>query len=75
MTRNKWRNMFKEAMADNYRRTRCLFIDQIFHDGHKLLHEAIFSNFSIMQKMIWTYRCYTRDIEDKTIKNLSLAER
>lgn len=65
--------MFKEAMADNYRRTRCLFIDQVYHDGHKFLHEAMFSNFSIIHKMIWTYKCYTRGVEDKAIKSLARA--
>jgi hypothetical protein len=53
MPKNKWRNMFKEAMKDNYHRSKCLFIDQVYHSGHRLLHESLYSYFSIMHKLIW----------------------
>jgi hypothetical protein len=49
MTSTKWRREFKETMNEGYCRSRCLFIDQVYHAGHKWLHEALYANFSMLQ--------------------------
>jgi hypothetical protein len=65
--------MFKEAMMEGYQRFKCLFIDQVYHSGHKQRHEALYANFSIMHKLIWTYRCYTVGFNNKAMASLARA--
>jgi hypothetical protein len=52
MDYKRWDYMFRNAMKKNYRRSRCLFIDQIYQSSHNRLHEALYANFSMMHKMI-----------------------
>jgi hypothetical protein len=64
MSACKWRNMFKDVMKEGYHRTKCLFIDQVYHEGYKWLQEALYANFSIMHKLLWTFRCYEFGVDD-----------
>jgi hypothetical protein len=73
MTISKWRSRFKDAMLDGYQRSKCLFIDQVYHSCHNLLHEALYANFSMMHRLIWTYRLFTFGFNNKAMASLARA--
>jgi hypothetical protein len=48
-----------------------IFIDQVYHEGHRFLHEAMFSNFSIMHKTIYTFNCYAMGMRKEEMDKLA----
>jgi hypothetical protein len=58
MMKHKWETMFKEAVKEDMKglRTDYMFIDQVYHGGHKYLYEALYANFSLFHQVIWTFR-------------------
>jgi hypothetical protein len=53
------RSWFKECQNKDYIRRRLIFIDQVNHKSHNSLQEAIFSNFVLVQKLIYAYNLYS----------------
>jgi hypothetical protein len=73
MTEHKWEMMFKEAVKNNMQdpRTRCMFIVQIYHGGHKNLYESIYANFSLFHQVVWSFRCMMDGKQNDKIKILA----
>jgi hypothetical protein len=58
MTHEKWRSWFKESQGKDYSRRKLIFIDQVLHDRYKDLQEALFANFRLPQRLIYSYNLY-----------------
>jgi hypothetical protein len=72
MSNLKWKKKFTESVRDgeNYLRTKCLFIDQVYHEGHKNLYESLYANFSLMHQVFWVFRCKEFGINMKVLDKL-----
>jgi hypothetical protein len=72
MTERKWELMFTETAKNDMQgpRTRCMFIDQIYHGGHKNLYESLYANFSLFHQVIWSFRSMMYGKQNDKLKTL-----
>jgi hypothetical protein len=71
MDHKKWQSWFRECQVADYFRRKLIFIDQVPHDKHNDLQEAIFANFCLPQMLIYAYNlCSYKDLSVGIMKRL-----
>jgi hypothetical protein len=57
ITESSWKMWLEECIKPGYQRNRMIFIDQVYCKGHVWLHEAIYTNLTMLHKTLFIFSC------------------